>query len=74
MSKWSVALGQAKSKWARLTNNDLKNIAGKKDQLIGKIQVRYGVLKGEAEEQVDRCLESVNLESPGATKKSNGDS
>ena len=51
--QWQQLRGQAKSTWAKLTDDDIDNVAGKKDMLIGKIQVRYGVLKEEAEKQVD---------------------
>ena len=51
--QWLQIKGQAKSRWAKLTDDDVKNVGGKKDQLIGIIQRRYGVLKDEAEKQVD---------------------
>ncbi|HEY6305458.1 MAG TPA: CsbD family protein [Candidatus Angelobacter sp.] len=52
-SKWYQWKGLAKAKWARLTDSDLEFIAGKRDQLVGKIQERYGVAKDEAEKQVN---------------------
>lgn len=55
--QWQQIKGQAKSTWAKLTDDDIKNIAGKKDILIGKIQARYGVLKDDAEKQVDNWIE-----------------
>ena len=36
--KWKQAAGLAKTKWGKLTDNDLKAIAGKRDQLIGKLR------------------------------------
>ncbi len=51
--QWHQTAGQVKSKWAKLTDDDLMDVAGKKEQLIGKIQERYGVLTEEAEAQVD---------------------
>jgi uncharacterized protein YjbJ (UPF0337 family) len=50
--QWHQLRGQVKSTWAKLTDDDLKNIAGKQEQLIGKVQERYGILKEEAEKQV----------------------
>ena len=38
--------GSAKQKWGKLTDDDLDVIAGKQDQLAGKIQERYGITKG----------------------------
>jgi uncharacterized protein YjbJ (UPF0337 family) len=51
--KWNQAKGQAKEKWGDLTDDDLTVIAGKRDQLVGKIQERYGIAKEEAEKQVE---------------------
>ncbi|HXZ81516.1 MAG TPA: CsbD family protein [Terriglobales bacterium] len=50
--KWKQMKGAVKEKWGKLTNDDLDVIAGKKDQLIGKIQERYGITRAEAERQV----------------------
>jgi uncharacterized protein YjbJ (UPF0337 family) len=52
--------GQVKSEWAKLTDDDLKTLGAKKDDLVGKIQERYGVLKNEAEEQVNQWLQKLN--------------
>ena len=54
--EWLQLKGQVKSKWGKLTDDDVTTISGKKDQLIGRIQVRYGILKDEAEKQVDEWL------------------
>jgi uncharacterized protein YjbJ (UPF0337 family) len=51
--QWKQLKGHAKSKWGKLTDDDLKNLVGKKDVLVGKIQQRYGIAKDEAEKQVD---------------------
>jgi len=50
--KWKQASGMAKAKWGKLTDDDLKAVAGKKDQLIGKLQERYGLAKDQAEKQL----------------------
>jgi len=49
---WKTVLGQAKSQWGKLTDDDLSVVAGRRDQLIGKVQERYGVAKDEAEKQI----------------------
>jgi len=50
---WKQFKGKAKSQWGKLTDDDLDVLEGKKDQLVGKIQERYGIKKDEAERQVD---------------------
>ena len=51
--KWKQVKGAVKQKWGRLTDDDLDFIAGKRDQLIGRIQERYGINKEEAQKQVE---------------------
>ncbi len=54
--QWNQLKGELKSKWAKLTDDDLRIVGGKKDQLIGKLQERYGVMKDEAERQVNEWV------------------
>jgi uncharacterized protein YjbJ (UPF0337 family) len=65
--KWQNLSGQVKSQWAKLTDDDLKNIAGKKEQLVGKLQQRYGMVKDDAEKQINKWLAKIN---PGDGGKS----
>src|ERR1700736_1940015 len=51
--KWKQYAGKAKSKWGKLTDNDMATLSGKKDQLVGLVQERYGIAKDEAERQVN---------------------
>ncbi len=51
--QWKQLKGSIKERWGQLTDDDLTNIAGKKDQLIGKIQERYGITREEAQRQAD---------------------
>ncbi|MCA0212568.1 MAG: CsbD family protein [Proteobacteria bacterium] len=49
---WKQFKGKAKEQWGKLTDDDLDVIAGKRDQLLGRIQERHGVARDEAEKQV----------------------
>ena len=49
---WKIFKGKVKEKWGKLTDDDLDVVAGKKDQLVGKIQERYGITRDEAEKQL----------------------
>jgi uncharacterized protein YjbJ (UPF0337 family) len=49
---WKQATGKAREQWGKLTDDDLDVVAGRRDQLAGKIQERYGVGKEEAERQL----------------------
>jgi uncharacterized protein YjbJ (UPF0337 family) len=50
---WKQMTGAVKEKFGKLTDDDLTAAAGKRDQLVGKIQTRYGVAKDAAEKQID---------------------
>jgi len=49
---WKQFKGQARTKWGKLTNDELDVIQGNREQLVGKLQERYGIAKDKAEEQV----------------------
>jgi uncharacterized protein YjbJ (UPF0337 family) len=57
--QWHQFTGKAKTMWGKLTDDDLKTVAGKRDQLIGKIQQHYGVAKEDAEKQVHEWAAKV---------------
>ena len=49
---WKQFKGKVKEQWGKLTDDDLDVIAGKRDQLAGRIQKSYGISKDEAERQI----------------------
>jgi uncharacterized protein YjbJ (UPF0337 family) len=51
-SSWKQLMGSAKENWSKLTDDDLNQISGKREQLAGKIQETYGITRREAEKQV----------------------
>jgi len=51
--KWKQIKGQAKKKWGKLTDDDLDKVEGSRDEVVGKIQERYGKSKEAAEKEVD---------------------
>ena len=50
---WKQFKGQVKERWGKITDDDLTVIEGKKDQLVGKLQERYGYTKEQAEREAD---------------------
>ena len=49
---WKTFKGKVKEQWGKLTDDDLTRVEGKRDQLLGVVQQRYGVAKDEAERQI----------------------
>ena len=71
--RWKQVKGRIKEQWGRLTEDDLDVIAGKREQLLGRIQQRHGVAKDEAERQVgdfERCNPDVSLDDTPARSQS----
>ena len=52
--KWKQMRGQAKEWWGKLTDDDLEQIDGKRDKLVGILQERYGYSREKAEEELKR--------------------
>ena len=51
---WKQMTGKVKEKWGKLTDDDLTVAAGKRDQLAGLLQQRYGYAKDQAERESRR--------------------
>jgi uncharacterized protein YjbJ (UPF0337 family) len=62
---WKQLRGKVKEQWGKLTDDDFDVIAGKRDQLLGRIQERHGISRDEAEKQV-KDWESRDGRSPDA--------
>ncbi|MGH6834224.1 MAG: CsbD family protein [Methylocella sp.] len=53
---WKQFKGKIKEQWGHLTDDDLDKIAGKREQLEGKIQEGSGIGKDAVRKQVDDWL------------------
>jgi uncharacterized protein YjbJ (UPF0337 family) len=60
-AKWKQMRGKVKEQWGKLTNNDLDRLEGKRDQLVGLIQERYGYSRHKAEQSVSQFLKKLNV-------------
>ena len=61
--KWNQTKRAVKKQWGKLTDDDLTIIAGQRDQLVGKIQERYGIAKEETDKQV-KTWEAMKVNEP----------
>ncbi len=57
---WKQLKGKAQLQWGKLTDDDFTVIAGKREQLAGKLQERYGIAKDAAEKQVSEWERSAD--------------
>jgi len=50
---WKQLKGKVKERWGKLTDDDVTVIEGRKDQLVGRLQQRYGYTREEAEREAN---------------------
>tara|TARA_R110000823_G_scaffold275726_1_gene394423 strand:+ start:2132 stop:2386 length:255 start_codon:yes stop_codon:yes gene_type:complete len=51
---WKQLKGKVRENWGKLTDDDVDEIAGKKEHFVGKIQEKYGMKRDEAEKEWDK--------------------
>jgi uncharacterized protein YjbJ (UPF0337 family) len=59
---WKQVAGKAKEQWGKLTDDDITVVAGRRDQLAGMIQERYGLAKDEVEKQIGTWQHTITDE------------
>jgi uncharacterized protein YjbJ (UPF0337 family) len=62
--KWRQVKGSVKEQWGKLTDDDIKVFIGEGEQLVGKLQERYGYTKEQAEREVADFIDSLKEDSP----------
>ena len=58
--KWKQLKGSVKQKWGKLTDDDVSSLSGKKDELVGKLQERYGYTREQAMREADEWAAAAN--------------
>jgi uncharacterized protein YjbJ (UPF0337 family) len=54
--QWKQLKGEAKQRWGKLTDDELDQVEGSFDKLVGRIQERYGYQRDQAEREIDEFL------------------
>jgi len=67
---WKQMTGKAREKWGKLTDSDFDAVAGRRDQLVGRIQERYGIARDVAQEQADEWAKALQEEEKVSTARS----
>ncbi len=67
--KWKQMKGDLRTRWGKLTDDDLHTVGGEKDKLVGVIQERYGIRKDEAQRQVDEWHQGMQDENESEKNK-----
>jgi len=59
--QWNQLKGRIREQWDKLNDEDLDQIQGRAEQLIGKLQQRYGIARDEAKRQVDAWMQHAHV-------------
>jgi uncharacterized protein YjbJ (UPF0337 family) len=51
--QWMQIKGKLRQQWGKLTDDDITQIQGNAEQLIGKLQERYGYSREQAQREID---------------------
>jgi len=54
--RWNQVKGNIRSKWGKLTDDDVTQIQGDAEKMIGKLQERYGMKRDQAEKDLNEFL------------------
>lgn len=57
---WKQMRGSAKEWWGKITDDDFDRIAGKRDQLVGVLQEKYGYTREKASAEIDRRMKEFD--------------
>jgi uncharacterized protein YjbJ (UPF0337 family) len=57
---WLQLKGKVKEQWGKLTDDQIDQIAGRRDRLVGLVQEKYGLARDKAEREVDGWLSKLN--------------
>lgn len=57
--QWKQFQGEAKEQWGKLTDDELDRVEGKRDQLVGLLQEKYGYARERAEREVDEFVDEL---------------
>lgn len=60
--KWKQMKGSLKQRWGKLTDDDITTLSGKKDELVGKLQERYGITREQAMKEADEWAATANAD------------
>jgi uncharacterized protein YjbJ (UPF0337 family) len=57
---WTKAKGKLRQQWGKLTDDDITLIDGKREELAGRLQERYGYQKEQAEKEIDNWMKMAS--------------
>ena len=56
--QWKQMKGKARQQWGKLTDDDLDRVQGKREELTGLVQEKYGYARDQAKREVDAFFDA----------------
>lgn len=56
---WKQVKGNVQAEWGKLTDDEVAQMKGNREELVGKLQEKYGDTREEAEKKVDQWADKV---------------
>ena len=69
---WKDMQGKMLQQWSKLTSDDLNQVKGRRDALLGKLQERYGIAREAAERQIEDWMRTVGDQASTGMKAAEG--
>lgn len=60
--KWAQLKGSVKEQWGKLTDDEIDQLDGRREQLVGKVQERYGIAREQAARDVENWLNNTSAQ------------
>jgi len=64
MGRWKQLRGRIKAKWGQLTDDELNEVEGNYEMLVGKLQEKYGTTREQIERELDAFVSQESAQKP----------
>lgn len=59
---WKQVKGSVRERWGKLTDDEVAEVKGDREQLAGKLQTKYGIAKEDANQQIDEWADNLKFD------------
>lgn len=67
--KWRQLRGTLRAQWGRLTDDDIRILLGRTENLVGLLEERYGYTREKAEQEVESFLARFGYQTPAPIER-----
>lgn len=60
LGQWHEIKGMIRKKWGKITDDEIEEMAGRTEEILGCLQKHYGITKEQAEKDLQAFLDETN--------------